>query len=131
MRVLPLEPYSKDRKVDERAPMTSGCRSRCESCPYYQRADFFGLPEFNQNTPKYIFACAFVIYQITNLINNKCYIGQTINYKSRWASHKTHANLALDGYVVGERRVQVIHVAMAKYGIDNFDIKILAKTKRF
>ena len=29
------------------------------------------------------------IYKITNLINNKCYIGKSVNIKERWAYHKS------------------------------------------
>ena len=29
-----------------------------------------------------------VIYKITNLVNNKIYIGKTVNLAQRWASHR-------------------------------------------
>ena len=33
-----------------------------------------------------------LIYKITNKINNKCYIGQTIkNAEERWKEHQAHA----------------------------------------
>ena len=32
------------------------------------------------------------IYKITNKINNKCYIGQSVNVERRWHEHKTRAN---------------------------------------
>lgn len=33
-----------------------------------------------------------LIYKITNKINNKCYIGQTIkSAEERWKEHKAHA----------------------------------------
>ena len=31
------------------------------------------------------------IYKITNNINGKCYIGQSINIKQRWKGHKKDA----------------------------------------
>ena len=31
------------------------------------------------------------IYKITNQTNGKCYIGQSVNIKRRWRSHKTKA----------------------------------------
>ena len=30
------------------------------------------------------------IYKITNLINNHCYIGQSIDIPTRWRNHKTN-----------------------------------------
>jgi predicted GIY-YIG superfamily endonuclease len=31
------------------------------------------------------------IYQIKNLLNNKIYIGSTVDFKTRWYSHKRKA----------------------------------------
>jgi predicted GIY-YIG superfamily endonuclease len=33
----------------------------------------------------------YYLYRITNILNNKIYIGQTVNYKSRWGAHKSKA----------------------------------------
>lgn len=56
------------------------------------------------------------IYKITNIINGKVYIGQTIqSIESRWEQHKrssTYKNYAL-------------YYAMRKYGIDNFKIEMV------
>ncbi len=56
------------------------------------------------------------IYKITNLINNKVYIGQTINdIHQRWNGHcNTKAKTAIAS-------------AIKKYGKDNFEVKIMAK----
>ena len=55
------------------------------------------------------------IYQITNKINNKIYIGQTKNtIEERWQQHCYQAN---DG--------SIFHKAILKYGKTNFSIKIL------
>src|SRR5687768_12422213 len=55
------------------------------------------------------------IYKITNIINNKIYIGQTNDPKRRWRGHK---NLAKSSN-------QIIHKAMRKYGVENFNFEIL------
>ena len=56
------------------------------------------------------------IYQITNLINNKIYIGQTNNVKNRWSQHKNCHDPTM-----------AIARAIKKYGADNFKIEILYK----
>lgn len=53
------------------------------------------------------------IYKITNQINGKSYIGQSIDIATRWRNHKT----ALDDYA--------IHCAFRKYGLENFTFEIL------
>lgn len=60
------------------------------------------------------------IYLFENKINNKKYVGQTYNIKSRYASHKyytTHTPKPTDYF----------HIALNKYGIDNFRFSILFK----
>lgn len=53
------------------------------------------------------------IYKITNLINNKSYIGQALDIKDRWNRHKrTHDNCA-------------IHQAFEKYGLTNFSFEVI------
>ncbi len=54
------------------------------------------------------------VYQITNLINNKKYIGITNNYIKRWSNHKS-----------GNSKNMVIGRAIEKYGIENFKFEIL------
>ena len=63
------------------------------------------------------------IYCYTNLINNKQYIGQTNNLERR---KKQHIQDTIHQHKGHENAYnQPIHQAMRKYGIDNFDIKIL------
>lgn len=62
-----------------------------------------------------------LIYKITNNINNKCYIGQTIKTpEERWKEHKQHA--------FGTHANDVnksLYKAMRKYGIENFSFEVL------
>lgn len=61
-----------------------------------------------------------IIYKITNLVNNKIYIGETIrNLNVRWNEHKSEALGGRHGYTYH------LHNAMRKYGIDNFTIEII------
>lgn len=53
------------------------------------------------------------IYKITNKINGKIYIGQSVNIERRWRDHKK-ANADYP-----------IHKAFKKYGIENFDFEVL------
>jgi group I intron endonuclease len=57
------------------------------------------------------------VYQITNKINNKKYIGITNNYKKRWGNECS--------YPKDKRRRQVIQEAIHCYGKDNFEFKVL------
>lgn len=58
------------------------------------------------------------IYKITNKVNNKCYIGQSVNLKGRIKSHKSmlkHHNEDND----------LLNKATLKYGYKNFEIEII------
>ena len=61
-----------------------------------------------------------IIYKITNNITNKCYIGQTINFKKRISSH-------LDLYKNKDSKgaQRPMYKDMRKYGIDNFTFEVL------
>lgn len=60
------------------------------------------------------------IYIITNKINNKCYIGQSINIQNRWNTHKCcYDNINYPLYN------SQLYMAMRKYGIENFEFSIL------
>ena len=56
------------------------------------------------------------LYRITNLINNKKYIGITNNYKRRWSNH-----------CCGNSKNMVISRAIKKYGKENFLFEIIQK----
>ncbi len=58
------------------------------------------------------------IYKITNKINGKLYIGETIqNYKDRWRQHK---NFQSQYYTC-----PILKQAFIKYGIDNFNFEVI------
>ena len=58
-----------------------------------------------------------VIYKITNLINNKVYIGQTRrSIENRWRDHCT---------LTKSKHRSLIRLAIAKYGQDSFKIEII------
>ena len=64
-----------------------------------------------------------IIYCYTNIINNKKYIGQTINPQQRFNQHKSSA--------FNEKDIEYdkpLHRAFRKYGFDNFEYKILVST---
>lgn len=54
------------------------------------------------------------IYKLTNLLNNKIYIGQTNNINRRMQEHKHD-----------KRKNKPIHAAIVKYGWENFKLDIL------
>ena len=53
------------------------------------------------------------VYKITNLINQKCYIGITNNLNKRWESHKKCKDN------------KPLYLAFKKYGIINFEFSII------
>ena len=60
------------------------------------------------------------IYQITNTINGKCYIGQSDNIQARWRKHRTvpfNSNSRCYNYP--------LYRAIRKYGLENFTFTIL------
>lgn len=60
------------------------------------------------------------IYKITNKINGKCYIGQSINVRKRWESHKVAMSCTKrDDYEYP------LYQDMRKYGIENFSFEII------
>jgi hypothetical protein len=60
------------------------------------------------------------IYKITNLVNGKVYIGQSINIEKRWKTHKKDA-LWKDGL----NYEYPLYRAIRKYGIKNFSFEII------
>jgi group I intron endonuclease len=63
------------------------------------------------------------IYRITNNINGKVYIGQSMNIKNRWRQHKYGA-FEMNGHC------RYLYSAMHKYGINNFSITVIEKLNR-
>ena len=63
------------------------------------------------------------IYKITNLINSKSYIGQSVLPQKRWQQHCSDANAHCDDYP--------IHNAIRKYGKNNFSFEIIEWTKDY
>lgn len=61
------------------------------------------------------------LYKITNKVNGKIYIGQTNNLNRRWQAHKNAA--------IKNKPEQIIHHALIKYGLDNFEFDHLATCK--
>lgn len=63
----------------------------------------------------------FFIYKITNITNDKIYIGQTNNPNLRWSQHKSNAKY--------KRGNQVITRAITKYGVNSFKFEIISNYK--
>ena len=55
------------------------------------------------------------IYKITNIINNKSYVGYTTNPKARWVAHRHNQGSKL------------VHQAIKKYGLNKFTFKVIAE----
>lgn len=64
------------------------------------------------------------IYKITNTINGKCYIGQSVNIHKRWNNHMSAYNNPnaneYDYY---------LYRSMRKHGIENFNFEVLEECK--
>lgn len=58
------------------------------------------------------------IYKITNLVNQKSYIGQTNNIKRRFQEHRA-AKIDANG------TSKLLHLAIQKYGIENFIFEVI------
>jgi len=61
------------------------------------------------------------LYRITNLINNKVYIGQAADISKRWSTHRRAFKL--------NKPTQAIHHALIKYGLNNFIFETIACCK--
>ena len=59
------------------------------------------------------------IYKITNLINQKVYIGQSNDIKRRWQEHRTKSKYGNT----------LLYQAIRQYGIENFDFSIIELCK--
>lgn len=65
------------------------------------------------------------IYKITNKINGKCYIGQSVNIKERWRKHRTVAKRNS-----GKDCHKPLYCAIRKYGVENFSFEILEECSK-
>lgn len=63
------------------------------------------------------------IYKITNLLNGKCYVGQSIDIEKRWAEHKS---------IYNHPRCSNYHIyrAFRKYGIENFSFSVIEECEQ-
>lgn len=65
------------------------------------------------------------IYKITNKINNKVYIGQSINIEHRWTAHRNRPyNLNSNDYE------KPLYRSIRKYGLDNFSFEVLEECNK-
>lgn len=60
------------------------------------------------------------IYKITNILNGKVYIGQSVCIESRWASHRSRPF-----QVTSPTYNYPIYRAIRKYGLQNFSFEVL------
>jgi group I intron endonuclease len=56
------------------------------------------------------------VYIITNMLDEKMYIGQTVNVKSRWSSHLLSARNGVE---------TLLYRAVRKHGKDNFSFEVV------
>jgi group I intron endonuclease len=61
------------------------------------------------------------LYRITNTVNDKIYIGQTVQPEKRWNQHKTSA--------ASDNPIMVISHAIKKYGNQAFEFEVIAGCK--
>lgn len=60
------------------------------------------------------------IYCLTNLVNGKCYIGQTMkSVHTRWLEHQRYAKKSADATNI------VLYRAINKYGAENFNVAVI------
>ncbi|MCZ2224529.1 MAG: GIY-YIG nuclease family protein [Chitinophagales bacterium] len=59
------------------------------------------------------------LYKITNLLDGKIYIGQSVNPSKRWRDHIYYSKR-------NNKYRQYIHHAMNKHGIENFNFEVIA-----
>ena len=60
------------------------------------------------------------IYKITNLVNQKCYIGQSVDIARRWNDHK---RVAFDSS--NKNYDYPLYKAIREYGINSFEFSVL------
>lgn len=67
------------------------------------------------------------IYKITNQINGKVYIGQSVDIERRWKDHKTRA---FNNHNGNSQYNCPLYRAMRKYGLENFNFSVLIECSR-
>lgn len=60
------------------------------------------------------------IYKITNKVNGKVYIGQSISIEHRWVAHKSTAFRK-----TSKEYDKPLYASIRKYGLDNFDFSVI------
>jgi group I intron endonuclease len=63
------------------------------------------------------------LYRITNSINNKIYIGQTVDPIRRWYEHKREASRDVPNMLISK--------AIRKHGNQNFEFEVIASCKTY
>lgn len=66
----------------------------------------------------------FYIYKITNQINNKMYIGKTMNVHKRWTRHR---NYPFSNQKGKQNECPKLYGAIRKYGIENFKFETVSE----
>jgi group I intron endonuclease len=56
------------------------------------------------------------VYAIRNAASGKTYVGQSVNIKSRWASHRK---------MLGRGRKSALYEAIKKHGLESFEFEVL------
>lgn len=64
------------------------------------------------------------IYKITNLINGKIYIGQSVDINKRWRQHKRNSRIK------GREYDKYLYKAFRKYGLENFSFEVIEECSR-
>ena len=65
------------------------------------------------------------IYLVENLVNGKVYVGQSKEPMTRWGKHQFLARKVKEGAKLGDPCIQLFHLKLAQYGIENFRFEIL------
>lgn len=76
-----------------------------------------------QTGEKYCRETSYFIYKITNVVNDKNYIGLTKNFENRWSQHKRNAFVNKNNHKLSN--------AFRKYGVDNFSSEIIDSCRSF
>lgn len=64
------------------------------------------------------------IYKITNKLNNKVYIGQSIDIERRWRVHKNRA------FIQNKEYDKYLYRAFRKYGLENFTFEVVEECSK-